>query len=73
MNNVLSAEVVEIQIDSTGKFWVNINGQCALCIGHAEYVKVDFLPKKSRRLTKFTECPRAFRYDLSAKKKKKRK
>lgn len=41
MDDRLNANSVEITVDSTGKVWVNIDGKCALRIGHAKVVIVD--------------------------------
>lgn len=39
MQDAFSAETVEIQVDNTGKLWVNIDGRCALRIGHCRIVE----------------------------------
>ena len=41
MNDIIDAEIVEIQIDSTGKTWINVDGRCALRIGHAKLIVID--------------------------------
>lgn len=41
MIDLLSTNSVEIQVDSTGKLWINIDGKCTLRIGHAKLITVD--------------------------------
>lgn len=41
MDDKLSADVVSIQVDSTGKVWVNVNERCVLRIGHVENLVLD--------------------------------
>jgi hypothetical protein len=47
LKDVIEADTVEIQIDDTGKIWVNIDGRCALRIGHAKTIISDD-PKRGR-------------------------
>ncbi len=39
--DMLDAASVEVLVDSTGKVWINVNGACALRIGHADIVVID--------------------------------
>lgn len=42
MDDRLDAEVVAIQVDTTGKLWININERCAIRIGHVKALVLDF-------------------------------
>jgi hypothetical protein len=41
MDDRLDANIVEVTVDSTGKLWVNVDGRCALRIGHCKLVVYD--------------------------------
>lgn len=41
MNDILSANIVEITIDKTGKLWVNVDGKCQLRIGQVHDVRYE--------------------------------
>lgn len=41
MNDLHEANTVEIEVDNTGKLWVNIDGKCALRIGKCHMVKFE--------------------------------
>jgi hypothetical protein len=41
MIDMLNAGTVEIEIDETGKLWINVDGACQLRIGKAENIILD--------------------------------
>lgn len=41
MDDRLDAEVLELQVDETGKVWVNVDGICVLRIGRVKTVYID--------------------------------
>lgn len=41
LQDVWFADHVEIKIDHTGKLWVNVDGVCALRIGHSKVYEVN--------------------------------
>jgi hypothetical protein len=41
LTDIISADVVEITVDDTGKIWVNVDGECRLRIGKATVVNYD--------------------------------
>lgn len=41
MIDMLDAGTVEIEIDETGKMWINVDGRCRLRIGAAETIIID--------------------------------
>lgn len=41
MDDRIDAGIVEIQVDESGKVWVNIDGKCALRIGHVALLRLD--------------------------------
>jgi hypothetical protein len=41
MIDLTKADSVEFVVDTKGKVWVNINGQCALRVQHAKLVELD--------------------------------
>lgn len=55
MIDMLNAGTVEIEIDETGKLWINVDGACRLRIGKAETIIIDhrsltdpILPRRSQ-------------------------
>ncbi len=50
MVDLLEQEVIELQVDETGKVWVNVDGKCVCRIGYVKEV-VTMRPKiRSRSL-----------------------
>jgi hypothetical protein len=41
MTDLQEVNTVEISVDQTGKLWINIDGKCALRIGHCAEVKFE--------------------------------
>lgn len=41
MDDRVGAKEVEVIVDNLGKVWVNVDGKCALRIGHADVVTCD--------------------------------
>jgi len=39
--DMLDAETVEIEIDETGKMWINVDGRCRMRIGKVETIVID--------------------------------
>lgn len=39
--DLLDARIVEVEMDSTGKLWVNVDGVCRLRIGHVQNIKIE--------------------------------
>jgi hypothetical protein len=55
MNNcddLLSANIVELTIDSTGKLWLNVDGKCAARIGKVNNVLLELPGKEPKQIYK---------------------